>query len=152
MNDRSLTTQEIAQLEAQGCSAKNWADVEVATDFDARYVQNTKFSGHNRLGAFRREIELPGGLQIHSGIYNATLHNCEVGDDAHLYNIHNYIANYRIGANTCIENVNAILVDGKTTFGNGVRVPVMNEGGGREIPIFTFLILPQLRIRTLSPI
>ena len=109
MNFRSLTTQEIAQLEAQGCSAKNWADVEVAADFDARYVQNTKFSGHNRLGAFRREIELPGGLQIHSGIYNATLHNCEVGDDAHLYNIHNYIANYRIGANTCIENVNAIL-------------------------------------------
>lgn len=149
MNDRSLTTQEIAQLEAQGCSAKNWADVEVAADFDARYVQNTKFSGHNRLGAFRREIELPGGLQIHSGIYNATLHNCEVGDDAHLYNIHNYIANYHIGANTCIENVNAILVDGKTTFGNGVRVPVMNEGGGREIPIFNELSASLAYILTL---
>ena len=149
MNDRSLTTQEIAQLEAQGCSAKNWADVEVATDFDARYVHNTKFSGHNRLGAFRREIELPGGLQIHSGIYNATLHNCEVGDDAHLYNIHNYIANYHIGANTCIENVNAILVDGKTTFGNGVRVPVMNEGGGREIPIFNELSASLAYILTL---
>jgi hypothetical protein len=56
---------------------------------------------------------------IHSGIYNATLHNCEVGDDAHLYNIHNYIANYHIGAHTCIENVNAILVDRRSTFGNG---------------------------------
>ena len=146
---RSLTAQEVAQMEAQGCSATNWADVEVAQDFDAQYVRHTRFSGHNRIGAFRREIALPGGLMIHSGIYNATLHNCEVGDDAHLYNIHNYIANYHIGCNTCIENVNAILVDGKTTFGNGVRVPVMNEGGGREIPIFNELSASLAYILTL---
>ena len=136
---RKLSQQEIAQLEAQGCAAHDWNEVEVAENFDARYVRNTNFSGHNRLGVFSREIELPGGLMIHSGIYNATLHNCEVGNEAHLYNIHNYIANYHIGDNTCIENVNAILVDRKSTFGNGVRVPVMNEGGGREIPIFNEL-------------
>ena len=149
MNYRSLTSAEIAQLEAQGCKAYNWADVEVAEKFDARYVRHTNFSGRNRLGVFGREITLPGGLTIHSGIYNATLHNCEVGDDAHLYNIHNYIANYHIGNNTCIENVNAILVDGKTTFGNGVRVPVMNEGGGREIPIFNELSASLAYILTL---
>ena len=146
---RKLTAQEIAQLEAQGCSAEKWAEVEVAEAFDAQYVRNTRFSGHNRLGAFHREIELPGGLKVHSGIYNATLHNVEVGDDAHLYNIHNYIANYRIGRETCIENVNAILVDGRTTFGNGVRVPVMNEGGGREIPIFNELSASLAYILTL---
>ena len=136
---RSLTAQEIAQLEAQGCAATNWSEVEVAEAFEPLHVHNTHFSGHNQIGVFNREIELPGGLKIHSGIYNATLHNCEVGDDCHLYNIHNYIANYHIGSNTCIENVNAILVDGRSTFGNGVRVPVMNEGGGREIPIFNEL-------------
>ena len=146
---RSLTSAEIAQLEAQECSSTNWADVEVAEAFDARYVHDTRFSGHNRLGVFRREIELPGGLKVHAGIYHATLHNCEVGDDAHLYNIHNYIANYRIGRETCIENVNAILVDGRTTFGNGVRVPVMNEGGGREIPIFNELSASLAYILTL---
>lgn len=149
MNYRSLTAQEIAQLESQGCSALNWADVEVANAFNARYVHNTRFSGHNQLGVFGKEIELPGGLKIHSGIYNATLHNCEIGNDAHLYNIHNYIANYHIGDNTCIENVNAILVDGKSTFGNGVRVPVMNEGGGREIPIFNELSASLAYILTL---
>ncbi len=146
---RKLSRQEIAQMEAQGCSARNWADVEVAEAFDARYVRNTTFSGHNQLGVFGCEIELPGGLTIHSGIYNATLHNCEVGDDAHLYNIHNYIANYHIGAHTCIENVNAILVDRRSTFGNGVRVPVMNEGGGREIPIFNELSASLAYILTL---
>jgi len=149
MNFRSLTAQEIAQLEAQGCTATDWSEVEVAQAFEPQHVCNTRFSGHNRLGVFHREIELPGGLMIHSGIYNATLHNCEVGDDAHLYNIHNYIANYHIGSNTCIENVNAILVDGKTTFGNGVRVPVMNEGGGREIPIFNELSASLAYILTL---
>ena len=121
----------------------------MAEAFDALYVRHTRFSGHNRLGVFAREITLPGGLKIHSGIYNATLHNCEVGNDAHLYNIHNYIANYHIGDNTCIENVNAILVDRKTTFGNGVRVPVMNEGGGREIPIFNELSASLAYILTL---
>ena len=146
---RSLTAQEIAQLEAQGCAATNWSEVEVAQAFEPLHVHNTHFSGHNQIGVFNREIELPGGLKIHSGIYNATLHNCEVGDDCHLYNIHNYIANYHIGSNTCIENVNAILVDGRSTFGNGVRVPVMNEGGGREIPIFNELSASLAYILTL---
>ena len=146
---RSLTAQEIAQLEAQGCAATDWSEVEVAEAFEPLHVHNTHFSGHNRIGVFNREIELPGGLKIHSGIYNATLHNCEVGDDCHLYNIHNYIANYHIGSNTCIENVNAILVDGRSTFGNGVRVPVMNEGGGREIPIFNELSASLAYILTL---
>jgi hypothetical protein len=136
---RKLTSQEIAQLEQQGCTAKNWDDVEVAEAFNPSFVRNVHFSGHIQMGVFGKEIELPGGLTIHSGIYNATIHNCEIGDDAHIYNVHNYIANYHIGRETCIENVNAVLVDGRTTFGNGVRVPVMNEGGGREIPIFNEL-------------
>ena len=146
---RKLSQEEIAQLEAQGCTAHSWDDVEVAQEFDPRYVRNTHFSGHNKLGVFRREITMPGGLSVHSGVYNATLHNVEVGDDAHLYNIHNYIANYRIGSHTCIENVNSIVVDRKTTFGNGVRVPVMNEGGGREIPIFDELSASLAYILTL---
>lgn len=149
MNYRSLTSEEIRVLESQGCSATDWSDLEVAEAFDAQFVKNTRFSGHNRLGAFHREIAMPGGLKVHSGIYNATLHNCEIGDDAHLYNIHNYIANYHIGTGTCIENVNAIVVDGKTTFGNGVRVSVMNEGGGREIPIFNELSASLAYILTL---
>ena len=146
---RKLTPVEILALREQGCTAKDWQEIDVAEGFDTRYVHNAHFSGKIRLGVFLREIELPGGLSVHSGIYNATLHNCEIGNDVHIYNIHNYIANYHVGNNTCIENVNAILVDGKTTFGNGVRVPVMNEGGGREIPIFNELSASLAYILTL---
>ena len=149
MSYRSLTAAEIAALEAQGCAAADWQEIEVADAFEPSHVHNTHFSGHNVLGAFNREFELPGGLRVHSGIYNATIHNCEIGNDVHIFNIHNYIANYRIGDNSCIENVNSVLVDGRTTFGNGVRVPVMNEGGGREIPIFNELSASLAYILTL---
>ena len=146
---RSLTTQEMDQLVMQGCTAVDWSRVRVADDFDAQWVRDVNFSGDIELGTFRRTIELPGGLQVHSGIYHATLHNVSVGDDCRLYHIHNYIANYRIGSNTCIENVNTILVSERTRFGNGARVPVMNEGGGREIPIFDHLSASLAYILTL---
>ena len=146
---RKLTQQEIVQLEAQHCSAQDWNEVEVADAFRPDYIRDTHFSGHCSLGVFENEFDLPGGLRVHSGITHATLHNVEIGDNCHLYNIHNYIANYRVGKETCIENVNAILVDGVTTFGNGVRVPVMNEGGGREIPIFNELTASLAYVLTL---
>lgn len=146
---RPLTELEIDQLQSQGCVADDWSQIEVARDFNACYVQHARFSGRIRLGMFKKKITLPGGVIVHAGIYHATLHNCEVGNDARLYNVHNYIANYKIGDNTCIENVNAILVDGMTAFGNGVRVPVMNEGGGREIPIFNELSASLAYILTL---
>lgn len=149
MNYRHLTPQEERCLREQGCTADNWDDILVKEGFDPQYVIDAHFSGPVRIGVFNREFDLPGGLRIHSGIAHARIHNCEIGDDCHLWNIHNYIANYRIGRNTCIENVNAILVDGRTTFGNGVRVSVMNEGGGREIPIYDHLSASLAYILTL---
>ena len=65
---RKLTEAEIAQLKQQGCEAKDWGTIEVAQDFDATYVRGARFSGKIRLGAFRREIQLPGGLSVHTGI------------------------------------------------------------------------------------
>ena len=58
-----------------------------------------------------------------------------VGDNCCIENIQNYIANYEIGNNTFIENVDIILVDGLTQFGNGVETAVLNETGGREVLI-----------------
>ena len=133
---RKLTQQEIQQLTAQGCTARNWAEIEVAEPFHPEYIRQVAFSGKVKIGRLLTEYTLPGGFTVHSGIYRSTIHNCEFGDNVHIYNVHNYMANYRVGDNTCIENVNSIVVDGTSTFGNGVRVPVMNEGGGREIPIF----------------
>lgn len=133
---RKLTSEEIALLEANRCTADDWNNIEVADGFSAEYVSETEFSGLNRLGRFEKRFELAGGITVHSGIYKARLHHVVIDDNVCVREIHNYIANYHIGEDTYIENTNVIVVDGETSFGNGVRVPVMNEGGGREIPIF----------------
>lgn len=136
---RKLSVLEIAQLTAQGCTADSWDNVEVKEGFIPKSVHYAHFTGKIKLGVFAAHYELPGGMIVPSGISHAVIHNCEIGDDVRLFHIHNYIANYRIGRGTCIENINAIVMDGKGSFGNGVRVAVMNEGGGREVPIYDHL-------------
>ena len=79
---------------------------------------------------------MPGGIKKHTGLYHATLHNVTIGDDCCIENVKNYIANYEIGNDTFIENVDIILVDGPSSFGNGVDVSVLNETGGREVTIY----------------
>ncbi|MEF9987011.1 MAG: DUF4954 family protein [Bacteroidales bacterium] len=132
---RQLLTHEITQLEAQGCSCKNWGNIEVVTDFLPDRVRESSFSGHIKLGRFERVFELPGGFCKRAGIRNVAFHNVEVGDDCYIENVHNYIANYSIGTNCFIENVDVIFVDGFCTFGNGVEATVLNETGGREVII-----------------
>lgn len=110
--------------------------VEVAEEFTPEYVFHTRFSGQIRLGVFDKEFQLPGGMAKHSGLYHTTLHNVVIGDNCCIENVKNYIANYHIGSDTFIENVDIILTDGFTSFGNGVEVAVLNETGGREVMIY----------------
>lgn len=148
-NYRPLSEKEIATLTVYGCSAESWKNVQVTEGFSPAFISNVHFSGTVFLGSYLRVFELAGGLKKHAGIYNCVLHNCIVEDDVFIDEIHNYIANYVIHEGSYIENVNLIVVDGVSTFGNGVKVPVMNEGGGREIPIFDYLSAPLAYILTL---
>ena len=136
---RNLTAEEISVLETQLCRCKDWSLVLVSEDFNPHYVRSANFSGNIRLGSFSRTYTLAGGIEKHSGIYHATLHNVVVGDDCMIEHIRNYIANYVIGDNTYIENVTDLIVHGETSFGNGVEVRVLNETGGREVPIHDHL-------------
>ena len=133
---RKLTESEVQQLKEQGCIAECWTDIEVAQDFTPEYVFYTRFYGKVRLGVFEGEFELAGGMKKHAGLYHTTLHNVTVSDDCCIENVKNYIANYEIGEGTFIENVDIIITDGPTGFGNGVEVSVLNETGGREIMIY----------------
>ena len=135
-NYRKLYDNEIEILKRQMCSAADWNLIEVADGFSTDYVRYARFSGNVRLGAFRKEFQMAGGMVKHSGIYYATLHNVTVGDDCCIENVKNYIANYVIGDGVFIENVDIILTDGVSTFGNGTEVSVLNETGGREVMIF----------------
>lgn len=146
---RPLTADEISSLESRMCSASDWKQVEVSEDFSPENIFNTRFSGKIRLGSFRKEFSMPGGMKKHSGLYNATLHNVTVGDDCCIENVKNYIANYRIGPGTFIENVDIIITDGPSSFGNGVEVSVLNETGGREVMIHDRLSAQQAYVMAL---
>ena len=134
-----LTAEQIAALEAQSCRCENWSEVTVAEDFNPKYVRNVNFSGQIRLGSFNKIFTLAGGIKKHSGIYHATLHNVVVGDDCMIEHIRNYIANYIIGDGSYIENVTDLITYGETSFGNGTKVSVLNETGGREVAIHEHL-------------
>ena len=132
---RNLTQLEIDQLVAAGCEARDWQEVYVDGG-DVSYIRNVRFSGTVRFGRFEREFEFPGGLKKHSGLKNATLHNVTIGDNCLIENVSNYIANYTVGHDSVLENVDLVVTDGPCRFGNGVGVSVLNETGGRDVHIY----------------
>ncbi|WP_321375769.1 DUF4954 family protein [uncultured Draconibacterium sp.] len=138
-NYRNLYDEEIGQLVHQGCSSSDWSLIKVLPDFIPDCIENCKFTGRVRLNSFSGTVKLVGGITFKTGIYNAWLHNCEVGKNAMIHNVRSYIANYRIEENVVIHNITTLAVDGETSFGNGVVVEAINEGGGREIPIYDYL-------------
>jgi hypothetical protein len=146
---RPLTDDEIGQLVYQGCSSTDWNLVKVSGDFSPDHIENSKFTGHIRLNSFSRSVNLVGGITFHTGIYNAWLHNCEVGRDVLIHNVRSYIANYRIEEGVVIHNVTTVAVDGESTFGNGIKVEAVNEDGGRAIPVYDYLSTHVAYIMTL---
>lgn len=132
---RNLTDREIEVLLSKNCSAESWDTVMVSDDFDLKHVQNVQFSGTIRIGHFDNEFTLAGGIRKHAGLKNVILHNVTIGNGCCIENVKNYIANYTIGDNVFIDNVDCLVTDGMTSFGNGTEVAVLNETGGREVVI-----------------
>ena len=145
---RTLTSNEIAILESQACTAEDWGRVLITDERSLRYIRNTRFSGDITIGSFQKSFDMPGGIHKHTGIFHATLHNVTIGDDCCIENIKNYIANYDIANDCFIENVDIILCDGPSSFGNGVEVAVLNETGGREVTIHDRLTAHEAYLET----
>jgi hypothetical protein len=140
MNDngafRILTKREIELLRMQGCSAEDWGRIEVAEGFDPACVRNSHFAGSVRMGRFEHSVQPAGGFEKPSGVYDAVISNCTIGNDTRISNIGVHIANYDIGEHVCIENVATMQTRPQATFGNGVEISVLNEAGGREVMLF----------------
>ncbi len=132
---RKLTCQEIESLKAQHCSAENWDNILVSANFNPKNINHTHFSGNITLGVFEKEVTLPGGIRKSTGLNRVSLCNCEIEDNVLIENVQNYIANYKIGENSIICNLDVMYVEGRSTFGNGVEAAVLNESGGREVMI-----------------
>ncbi len=133
---RALTEGEIRILESRGCSAQDWSKVTVADGFDPLRIKNVTFSGEVSLGRFDGVFHRPGGLERPAGITDATLHNVSVGDGVYISKVSNYIANYDIADGVYIDNIGLLVGTLDSTFGIGTEVSVLNETGGREVPVY----------------
>ncbi len=105
-NHTALTEEQINVLTSQGCKAENWNNIRAADGFDPYMISNCLFKG-----------------------------KVNIGRNVYIHNIGSYIANYTIGDNAYIENVSLLETSGESAFGNGVASVVVNEGGGREVPL-----------------
>jgi len=133
---RKLTNFEINLLESKGCIAENWDNVEVREGFDPLRCKNVRFSGKVKIGVLKKKFDECPGVLFPAGIENAFIHNCIIGDNVTIYNIRDYLANYIIDDEVVIRNCGRIYTEGRTAFGNGTVVSVMNESGGRRIKIW----------------
>jgi len=133
---RNLSQEQIKILEGQGCSAQDWDLVKVVEGFNPARVMGAEFIGRVDIGRFSGNVKLAGGLEKPSGIYNATIMDSTVGDEARVSNIGVHIANYEIGSQACVEDVGTMATLPGASFGNGVKVAVLNEAGGREVTLF----------------
>lgn len=136
---RKLSDEEIGRLILQGCYCEDWNLVEVDNDFMPDNLRDVIFSGYNRIGRFDEDITLFGGVRTKTGIFSAHIHNCIIGNNALISNVKSYIANYRIGDRAVIHTINELAVENKSSFGNGIRIKVINESGSHEIPIYDLL-------------
>ncbi|SVD16186.1 uncharacterized protein METZ01_LOCUS369040, partial [marine metagenome] len=134
-----LSDKQIATLEQQGCSAADWSTVHVAEGFDPLRVRNTRFDGSVTLGSLSSTIALEGDVQIETGIRDAHLIDCEIGDEVLISRIGGHIARMKIEAGARITDVGTIATGPGAVFGNGVEAETINEGGGREIGLFAEL-------------
>ena len=131
-----LSAEQIDQLTRQGCICEDWSKIQVAEGFNAGAVKSTHFCGHVKLGIFEKRVSFFGGVSKPTGISDATIHNCTIGNNVYISRVRNYIANYVIEDDAVIDNIELLAVEGESSFGNGVEVSAVNEAGGREIPIY----------------
>ncbi len=133
------SVEQIDVLTNNGCTAENWDNLFLTKDIDLSRIRNCHFSGNVYLDKQEDFITLFGNVNKSCGIYNCHLHNCTIGKNVFINHVKNYIANYTIEDNVIIDNIDLCAVEGKASFGNGIKVKVLDETGGRSVMIYNKL-------------
>ncbi len=135
MTYRNLTKEEIEKLISQNCYSNNWSEITVAEGFSPENIRNTGFEGTIKLGSLSGNIEIEKNVFKPCGISDSFISNCEIGDNVHISDVKT-LKNYIIEEGVVISNVGSLVVNEESAFGNGTEIEALNEGGGRELPIF----------------
>ena len=132
----ALNKEQINLLERQHCKSDNWEKIHFHPEQDLSRIENVLFSGEVTVDLIEGDYISEGGFKRRRGLFNSNIHECKIGKNVFINQVKNYIANYNIGNEVIIDNVDLIAVTDHSTFGNGIKVKTINEGGGREVTIF----------------
>lgn len=131
----NLTATQITKLKKTGNFAEDWKSVKVTEGFDPDRVRNSSFYGEVILGKFDSKVAVEKGVELPSGIYNSTIINSIINDNALVRNV-TLLANYWVKEKAVVSNIAELATRKATSFGNGIELSLAIETGGREVKTY----------------
>lgn len=135
MNYRSLTQDEIITLERQGCRATSWEAVKAAEPFSTEWIHRVRFGGQVRIGVLGGEAQAADGFAAPPGLYDSAIQDCVIGDGVLIAHV-GFLSGYDIQEGARLLNIGSLEMTGESAFGQGTPIDVVNEAGGRTLPIY----------------
>ena len=150
INYRQLTAHEIELLVRNNNSSDDWNKILVSDAFNAELVKGCTFFGLVRIGKLEPYCLEFSDLKLPVGLYNSTIISCDFGDNVAIDNV-NHLANYIIGNEVIIVNVNELATSDHAKFGIGILkegepesvriwMEICNENGGRSVIPFNGML------------
>ena len=138
MAHSQLSEEQVQKLGKQGCTSTDWRQIFVDTSTDLTRLNNVLFTGEVRIGDTSGTCTVDG-VELPCGIYDASISGCEIGDHVRISRIGSVLANYIVENDVVILDVAALVAEQGASFGNGVELETINEGGGRVVRIINDL-------------
>lgn len=130
-----LSEDKIEDLILNNNNARNWHNIYVAGNFDTSLLYNNFFDGIVFIVGLEEKILKHNGLSYPASITDSTICNCFLGKNVSLHGV-GRLAGYVICDESIVANTNEIIATDNATFGCGVEIKAMNEGGNRKFETF----------------
>jgi NDP-sugar pyrophosphorylase family protein len=128
----SPTQAQIEQLKTQGCSATDWSKLSIDAGADLTRIRNAHFHGVVVVGVNRGHATVDG-VELPCGIFDATVADCTIGANVRIARVGSVVARCQIDDGAVIQDVASLTTDANCTFGAGMEIEAVNEGGGRTV-------------------
>lgn len=147
---RPLKADEVEILVKNKNKAEDWNTIFVTQQFDPERVRNCTFHGLIRIGDLEPVFLEHKDLRMAVGLYDSLIISCEIGSNVVIRNV-SYLANYIIGNNVILINIDEMLTTNHAKFGNGILkegedeslllpMELGNENGKRQVRPFNGML------------
>ncbi len=138
---RTLSKAEIEILLQNGNFSQEWNKVKFCGDINFENIRNNIFIGDviicsNEPKHLFKEISLP------CGIFNSTIQDSIIDENVLIKDV-KILKNYYIAKNVLLLNNGAIISDEFPLYGNGIKISVGIETGGRELKSYAELTIKE---------